>query len=71
MIKLTFSYSVILPLSLIFDHISYNHRLQIRSIATNGIWDLNSEKGKKNLAAEKKILITALSLFGNDHDSFW
>jgi len=34
----------------------------IRNVARNGVWDINSEKGKKNLAAEKKMLKTCIAL---------
>nr|QNM38092.1 xenopsin [Spadella cephaloptera] len=34
----------------------------IRNVARNGVWDVNSEKGKKNLAAEKKMLKTSVAL---------
>jgi len=34
----------------------------IRNVARNGVWDINSEKGKKNLAAEKKMLKTCVAL---------
>ena len=34
----------------------------MRSIAHNGIWDMNSATGKKNYNMEKKMLRTALAL---------
>lgn len=36
----------------------------IRNVSRNGVWDVNSEKGKKNLAAEKKMLKTCIALLG-------
>ena len=36
----------------------------MKSIAQNGVWDINTDAGKKNLAAEKKIMITAIALTG-------
>ena len=36
----------------------------MRSITHNGVWDLKTECGKKNLAAEHKMMITAIALTG-------
>ena len=40
----------------------------MNSIAHNGVWDLNCDAGKKNLAAEKKMMITAIALTGEQYD---
>lgn len=36
--------------------------MTIRNVARNGVWDVNSEKGRKNLAAERKMLKTCVVL---------
>ena len=46
---------------------------QVRNVARNGIWDLESEKGKEKLEVEKRALKTSITLASkhNRHINIW